>query len=119
MPGQYNVPKSIIRDRIAPPAFKPTDYKPDTTPPATVLQQMADREKEKAHVEAVADDLDARGFAEMSVADALIRIHTACPLNKAGMGPDFKGTHCIRLGEGGRVCADIWWGGRVWPITFT
>jgi hypothetical protein len=95
------------------------EFELNTTPPAVVLQQMADMEKEKAHVQAVADDLDDRGFAKMTVADALARIHAACPLDQAGMGPDFKSTHSITMDSNGNVCAGIWWGGHVWPITFT
>ena len=46
-------------------------------------------------------------------------LHAVFPLAKSDMGPAFRGTHSITQNTHGMVQLNVWWLGRVWPVTVT
>ena len=58
------------------------------------------------------------GIRSDPASEVLQGLHENFPLNRAGMGPDFKGTHSITMDTDGNPVVNICWCGKVWPITF-
>ncbi len=44
-------------------------------------------------------------------------VHRVFPLDKAGMGAAFAGTHSLTLQPAG-LTLGVWWRGRSWTVTF-